>query len=254
MVPRKLVLFIFLAGCWCISGCRQIDAKLADNIRRGDRHYREGNLIGAEQVLTAALQMDSTGPAAAEAYYLRGLTRLKRRQTRQAEADFLCAVALAKRKDLKADCHVCLGSIAYGRGNFEGAYEHYRASAKHLPPVSPSDRVLYRLGESAQRLGKWREGRKYLGKVIRDFPHSETARLARKRVGYDFFTIQAGAFRKRAGVRSRLADLRRAGLAARSTANSDLQIVYVGKYSDFELARASLDKVKQVVPDARIVP
>jgi len=257
MAKRSTIITLLILCCMA-PGCRKVNPQLAAGIRQGDRNYRQGNLIGAEKVLTDAIAADSRSPASAEAYYIRGLTRLKRGDNRGAEADFFCAVQLARRTDLKTSCRVCLGSIAYQRENYRRAYEHYRAAADDLPQVSPSDRVVYRLAVSAQKIGKWRDARKYFGKVIREYPRAGSARLARKLVGYDCFTIQAGAFRKRTGANSRLSRLKRAGLDARvevkSNSGSTVRVIYVGRYKDFNSAVGSLGKIKRIVPGALIVP
>jgi len=257
-MTRRLVLLIFSLACAVVAGCQTVDSRLAAGIRQGDRNYRQGNLIGAERALTAALRVNSQCPAAAEAFYIRALTRLKQGNVRGAEADLICAVELAERMDLKTNCQVCLGSIAYERQNFRRAYEHYRQACDDLARVSPNDRVLYRLGVSAQKIGKWRQASRYLGRVIRDYPRTASARLAKKLVRYEFYTIQAGAFRRPMGASARVASLRKAGLPGRceqkSSGGQALRIVYVGRYKDFKSASESLDKVKRIVPDARIVP
>lgn len=241
-----------------LAGCQQVNPQLAEGIRKGERQYVRGNYVAAERVLSGALEHDPNSAAAAEAYYIRGLTRLKRSQMRLAEQDLTVALDLAGREDLRTNCRVCLGSISYERGQWWRAYDQYRHVADKLADVGPNDWVLYRLGDAAQKIGKWDEAKKYLARVIREFPKSQAAASAQRRLKYDYFTIQAGVFSKRAGANSRVVLLQNAKLPARKetrySGNGNLQAVCVGKYETFISASRTLTRVKKLVPDARIVP
>jgi len=258
MWSRKSVALTLSVLTGCLIGCQRVNSRLAEGIRRGQRQYAAGNFVGAERVLSSAIAVQPSSPAAAEAYYIRGLTRLKQGQVQGAEADFICAVELAERDDLETNCRICLGSIAHDRGDWRGAYEQYDKVADRLPSVSPNDWILYRLGDSAQKIGKWSKARKYFGTVIREFPNSQAATLAKRKLKFSYFTIQAGAFSRAANARARVALLEKANLPARrETRNRNgkpLQIVYVGKYGDFASAAGALERVKTIVSDARIVP
>ena len=257
-MARKSAIAAISVLCGLFVGCQQVNQDLAEGVRRGERYYRQGNYTAAEQTLTQAINADRSSPVAAEGYYIRGLTRLKRGQINNAESDFVCAIELGDRDEIKTNCQVCLGSIAYERDNFSKAYAYYMLASQHLVQMSPNDWVLYRLGDAAQKVGKWREARKVFARLIRDFPDSEAAKSARKRLNYSYFTIQAGAFNKHSNASDRLDQLQRASIPARAEViprgASTLQVVYVGKYSNFKSAQEMLDKVRMVVPDARIVP
>jgi len=242
-----------------VVGCQSNEAKLADSIAEGNRLYQQDNYLGAERVLTAAISANPQDPIVAEAYYIRGLIRSKEAtQVRLAEQDFLAAMRLTKRKDLKTNCETCIASIAYEKAEWTRAYQYYSMAAPDLPIVSPSDWVLYRLGVTAQKVGKWDEARKAFARLIRDFSQSDAAKLARKRISYDYFTIQAGVFTKPAGATERLKKLQQAALPAKieqqTRDNGRCQVVCVGAYSDYDSALNALAKVKSVVDDAQIVP
>jgi tetratricopeptide (TPR) repeat protein len=259
MMRRTPALAVLLALVALSAGCQQqTNRDLAEGIRQGDANYRQGNYVGAERDLSRAIQADRSAPEAAEAYYIRGLTRLKQSKIPAAEEDFICAIQLGNRNDIKANCQVCLGSIAFERENYVSAYKYYAAAAENLPQISPNDWVLYRLSVSAQKIGQWDSGRQYLAKLIREYPEGEAARLARKRLHYSCFTIQAGSFRQPAGARALMVQLQRQFLPVRAEAQqvgSDVhQVVYVGRFRDFKSAREMLDKVRKTVPDALILP
>ena len=242
-----------------ISGCSNVTPKLAEGIREGQKQYARSNYIGAERILTGAISTDPDSPATAEAYYIRGLARLKLMRPSVAKQDFQRALKRSEREDLRANAHVCLGSIAYDEGDWDAAYEHYRAAEKNLTFLSPSDWVLFRLASSAQRSGRWDDGRKYYARILREFPESETVRGARRNLNHSYFTIQVGAFSNAYGAYARVKDLQRAGLTAKvytvlNNEGRSLKGVFIGRYNDYYQAVKGLAKVKRVVPEARIVP
>jgi len=93
---------------------------------------------------------------------------------------------------------------------------------------------------------------------MREFPKTQASALARNKIGYEFFTVQAGAFSNHSGATRRYNQLRSKGLPVRienqGADGRTLQVVLVGKYKDLYQANQSLKKVKSIVPDARIVP
>lgn len=241
-----------------VPGCPNVDRKLSEGVREGQRQYNRGNNIGAERVLNGAIATDPESPVAAEAYYIRGLARLKLLRPGVAEQDFQRALRLSDREDLRANAHVCLGSIAWEQQDWDRAYQHYRAAEGSLPSLSPSDWILFRLASSAQRSGRWEEGKRYFARLLREYPGSETAKAARRNLGYDFFTVQVGAFSNVQGAFARVQELKRWGVVAKVyPLNLDgraLKAVYVGRYNDYYQATKGLAKIKRVVPEARIVP
>ncbi len=253
----RLIIVIFVT-IFFLNGCNQPDKKLVAGIKEGQQLYSQGNYVGAERKLGAVISAYPSLPACAEAYYLRGLVRIKEGRTILAEQDFKRALNLARRDDLKTNAHICLGSIYFDRKLWDNAYHHYRRACNNLPKVSPNEWVLYRLGLSAQKTGRWVEARKYFARLMREYPNSQAAELAHRRISYEFFTIQAGAFSKHYGARKRFEQLKANGLPARIenqvVSGKRLQVVFVGRYKKSYQAREELKKVRSIVPDARIVP
>ncbi len=258
MKVRVLFTFIIYVNIAFINGCSQPDKKLVEGIKQGQQLYSQGNYVGAERKLGTVISAYPSSPASAEAYYLRGLVRVKEGRKILAEQDFKRAIELTKRDDLKTNAHICLGSIYFDRKLWDNAYHHYRQACKNLPKISPNEWVLYRLGLTAQKTGRWKEAKKYFARLMREFPDTKAAKLARNKIGYEFFTIQAGAFSKPYGAKKRYNQLRSQGLAVRiesQAANGKmLNIVFVGKYENIYKANEILKKVRNIVPDARIVP
>lgn len=242
-----------------LTGCTNLNQKMANGIREGQRQYARGNFLGAERILTGAISTEPDNPAVAEAYYIRGLARLKLMRHGVARQDFQRALRLTDRDDLQANAHVCLGSIAWEDQEWDTAYQHYQMASDNLTLLSPSDWILFRLASSAQRSGRWEEGRKYFARILREYPESETARAARKNLNYWWFTIQVGAFSSPQGAYARVAELQRYGLTAKvypvtGVDGRSFKGVFIGRYNDYYQASKGLAKIKRVVPEARIIP
>ncbi|NLE29760.1 MAG: tetratricopeptide repeat protein [Phycisphaerae bacterium] len=252
---RFYIIIVFLLG---LNGCSLVNPDLAEGIREGQKQYARKNYLGAERLLTAAISKDPRSPAVAEAYYIRGLARLKLYRMNIAQQDFKRALALATRDDLKANVHVCLASIAFEQEDWDTAYKYYKAAEVNLPILSPSDWILFRLASSAQRSGRWEEGKKYFGRILREYPNSEVAKSAKRYMNCQYFTIQTGAFSNASGAQAQMSELRQAGLPARSEIinvnGKTLKRVSVGRYNYYSQASKGLAKVQKVVPNARIVP
>ncbi len=256
---QRFILTVLTIMLGFLAGCSNINQKMADGIREGQRQYSRGNFLGAERILTGAISTEPDNPAVAEAYYIRGLARLKLLRHSVAEQDFQRALRLTDREDLRANAHVCLGSIAWEDEAWDTAFQHYRLAADNLTLLSPSDWILFRLASSAQRSGRWEEGRKFYARILREYPDSETVRTARKNLNYWYFTIQLGAFATPQGAYARVAELKRYGLTPKvypmETADGrSLKGVFIGRYNDYYQATKGLLKVKKVVQEARIVP
>jgi tetratricopeptide (TPR) repeat protein len=255
MQLKRLVLIILVS---VLSGCSLVSPQFADGIREGQKQYARNNYLGAERLLTATISKDPRSPAVAEAYYIRGLSRLKLNRRSLAQQDFQRALQLANREDLKANVYVCIGSIAFEDGDWEIAYTHYKAAENNLPILSPSDWILFRLASSAQRSGRWGEGKKYFARILREYPTSDVAKSAKRYMNSEYFTIQTGAFADRSGAAKQIQQLKRINLPVRiEDVHSNgrlLQGVFVGRYPDYYQAGKGLERVTGVIPDARIVP
>lgn len=235
-------------------GCNQPARQIEEGIRLGEQLYNSGNLLSAERTLTDAIELAPRESAVAEAYYLRGLVRLKLGNTILAEQDLIKALELAKREDLKTNAHICLGSIYYDKGQWQKTYDHYIKVVDKLNKASPSDWILYRLGLVSQRLGRWDKAKLFFARLIREFPRSEAARLAEAKMQYEAFTIQAGAFKEYRHAQTRIEELKRLGLEANIKKKGGLYIVYIGSWPTRKEAEKIYNKLKNKISDLQIIP
>lgn len=253
---ERLIIALFAVA---VSGCasqpqpkiQQVDqARAAYEARRYDR---------CEKILTAYLRQNAMKPEAAEAYYVRGLSRIRSGNRSKAKRDIETGHRIARDNELKAMLAVQLGNFDFDDERYGRARDHYEGAVKHLPDGSPSDKALYRLAVSQFRVGQFREGRKSLAELIRRFPKSTLAPAANRIKNWDgeYFTIQCGAFNSQPRAQQAARSLRRSGFNAitvRDTNSTIRHVVRVGKFRTYGEARKALDKVRRHQSDAFILP
>jgi tetratricopeptide (TPR) repeat protein len=220
--------------------------------------YQTGSDVRAIEASSGFLRLHPRVEEAGEAYYIRGLARVRAGQVEAGKADLCSALSLTRRKDLVALARAKLGDLAYGAGDLTEAEKQYRAVLEQVPPgAPPADQAMYRLGSILQRKGQWREADLLFRKVMYLFAGSELADRAGIRVGARRWSIQAGAFGA-AGAEKLRQRLSGAGLDARiDLALRDgrlMRLVRVGSYPTYDAARADLGKVQKVIGEAFVTP
>lgn len=205
------------------------------------------------------LQMHPRIEEAGEAYYLRGLARIRSGQAASGEADLTEALKTTRRKDLTGLIHAALGEQAYRRGDLTTAESHYQGVLANAPAgASPSDQALYRLGVIAQRQGRWREADLHFYRLVHLFDGTELAKLASERVQSIRWSIQVAALTNASAAETMVGQLRAQGLDARQDRQlrdgKMMRLVRVGSYATFEAAEADLPKARETRSDAFVVP
>ena len=253
---KRLIIILFAAtACGCASQpqpkIQQVDqARAAYEARRYDR---------CERILTAYIRKNAMKPEAAEAYYVRGLSRIRSGNRTKAKRDIEAGHRIARDNELKAMLAVQLGNFDFDDERYSRAQIHYEDAIKHLPDAPPSDKALYRLAVSQFRVGQFRDGRATLAELIRRFPKSTLAGPANRVKDWDgeYFTVQCGAFNNHSRAQQAARNLRRHGFGAvtvRDTSSSIRHTVRVGKFRTYREARRALDKVRRYQSDAFILP
>jgi len=254
--PRAwLVLLVGLAGCV------QLPPEGRRRLIEADRQYEQGHYRTARDALSGLIQAYPDRAEIAEAYYVRGLCHLKLNRRTAAREDFEQALRRSNRQDLTARVHACLGSLAYEQGDFAQAIDHYQQAIPDLPDKPPLDEVLYRLGVSLQRVGRWDDARAAFSKLFWKFPGSRIEPDARRRFRwpYEYFVIQCGAFERLRGAEDLMRQLSQKGLRhtqwrLETRRSKVIYVVQVGRYKDYAAAKADLPTVRRIVSDAFIAP
>jgi TolA-binding protein len=243
-----------------LSGCQGVPPAGRQMLLNANRAYTRGEYAAGERSATEFLRSFPSSSAIGEAYYLRGLCRLRLDQRDAARADLTAGAAAADQSELRANCQAALADLAYEDGDMKTALAGYGAAAPHLPAQPPTDQVLYRYGVCLQRAGRWGEARHVFSRLLDEFGSSREVAAARCRFAWphDYFAIQCGTFRRVDDGNKAAGDLRHKGLIA-STEFIELDgrtvwRVLTGQYVTYEKAQTDLPRVRALVPEAAIVP
>lgn len=262
-----------LPGTWCVGlvagvavaslaggGCHRLPEAAVRQIRQAHQAYRHRQYARCERLASPVIAAHAAEPDTAEAYYLRGLARLRTDRKQAAKTDFEKGRRLTDRAELKALLHAQLGNLEYEAGQYERAAGHYRMAEADLPPHPPSDRVLLRYGMSLQRSGRFREGKRVLARLLLRFPSGRPADQARRKVTWphDYHRVQCGVYSKAETARAAARRLSDRGVPAsswRQTRNGKTRyVVQAGRYRTYPEARRALEEIRPIVPDAFIMP
>ena len=198
------------------AGCGQL-AWREDHFpfEQGYAAMEAGRWHEAAEAFTTFLQAHPGSPARGEAYYYRGLARVRLGARDEALADFQHAVRAAPPPPIDAYANVAIGNLHYEAGEDREAVLAYARVLKNPPDDLPLERVLLRLAISLQRIGKWRSADTYLAYVMEHYPKTAAAAEARRRYQAGAFSVQTGAYASSTGASREAARLRSAGFQPR---------------------------------------
>ena len=221
--------------------------------------YDRGDDVGVVRDTSAFLTQHARTKLAEVAYYLRGLSRYRQRDTAAAKADFKAAASRAERKDVRVGSLKALGDLAYEEGDMDWADSLYEQVLGEMDPrAKPAGEVRYRLGCVFQRNGRWAKADQQFDRVLHVFAGTEVARQAERKVRCRAWTIQAGAFGRQALADAEAGRLRAGSLPARMRAaagGGKLRfLVQVGWYDSYAGAAAAFPAVRRLRRDAFITP
>ena len=250
-----------VAICLAIpAGCAELPGEAVRQIKQADRSYRLARFADSERLASQVIDAHPDKPDTAEAYYIRGLSRLRLDQRSSAASDFEVGLRRCQREELKVLLSLQLGNMAYENGVYGRAATFLGRVVTKLPASAPGDETWYRYAESLQRSGDFARARDAFHRVLTSYGSSPRARDALRNVSWrqDYFTVQCGAYSQRRAAGDAAEQLRRRGLAPTVTKLRDRgsvqYIVHVGRYSDFDSASAALPAVRRVQPDAFLLP
>jgi tetratricopeptide (TPR) repeat protein len=220
-------------------------------------------------IITAAdayLAEQPTGPAAADALYLRGraLEEKGQRDPASPQKDFADASAYYTQALAKSPSPALEGLIRAGLGNTLYFQERYANAATELAAAfqklqRDNDKAwaLYRVGLCQQRTGQWDAADQTFAAVLQTFPNSEQATRARQHQGARAFFVQVGTYATPTLADSAVNDLKKQGLPAQRYAEQggqNLQLVRVGPFPTYDTAHQTRQKVWAKYQHAMIIP
>src|SRR6266566_3763466 len=254
------VLALFVAGG---LGCAS--AKDQQNLREGYSALDQKNYEKAIAAGDDYLQKYPSGNGAAEAAYLRGRGFEQRTKgsdaesmanLREARGSYEKALTLMPSKQLEGYIRTSLGNVAYWMNDFGAAEVNWNAAYDKLDPGDLKAWVLYRIGLSQQRLGKWEAADETFAQVEKQFPRSEQAARAASHQGARAFYVQVAAFSSPQPAESLVKTLRGQGYPVGRFEKKEkgLQLVMAGPLKRYEEAVAMRNRLGGQYRDAVIVP
>lgn len=255
---QRSVSCVTLLAVLSLAGCAA--APRPGLLPDAQRAYDSGDFGRTQHLSSEYLAADKTSGSASQAYYLRGLANARLNRRPQAYDDLQLAVRTGGNAEVAWRANVQLGVLHFEDQHFHDAVNAFEAAAKAMPPRPPLDYVLYRYGQSLERIGRWAEARVQFQRVLREFPAGSIAGNARRRLDLNatHFAIQCGAYGQKQNAANAAAELGRAGLPAgmyrEARAGGDVWVVRIGQYRTYAEAQQALARVRAEVPDAVIWP
>jgi tetratricopeptide (TPR) repeat protein len=264
MTSNRGTWIVVLAGaCVVLCGSAGCVLPVSPEARQllvdGRAAYDRGDDPAVLRQTNAFLAQHARSSLSDVAYYLRGLAAYRQQNLPAARADLQAALAATTRRDIRLGSQKALGDLAYEDGDMGAADSFYRqALAECEGGARPSDEIGYRLGCALQAQGRWGEADEQFDRVAHVFAGSEIARRAERRLRCVAWTIQAGAYEKKATADAEAVRLRAAHLPANTrpvVVGDKLRFfVQAGWYDTRDKAAALLPAVRKARPDAFIIP
>jgi tetratricopeptide (TPR) repeat protein len=265
--PLKITAIVNVAMfCLLVAGCgsNQQDANVK-TLRGGydalDQRNFNAAMTAADQVL--ANSPNKTLPA--EAHYLRGRVFEERAMSnpatlsanlQQARTEYIAALGSEHTPDLEANARAGIANVAFHQDDYATALAQWQQSYDKLKKSEFKLLALYRMGQAAQRLGRWDEADKYFELVEQSAPGSDLATNARQRRGARNFIVEIP-----------FPDARQADAAAASLTRQGIPLQHVidpntgGQHqlrsnpvATWQQAQSIRQRVASAYPNATIIP
>jgi tetratricopeptide (TPR) repeat protein len=219
-------------------------------------------MLAADEVLAASPQQ--TLPA--EAHYLKGRVFEERAITipsstaanfQKARTEYIAALGLQHTPDLEGRIRADTANVAFHQDDYATAMAQWSAAYGALEKSEDKVLTLYRLGCTAQRLGRWDEADQYFAAVQQAVGGSDLGKRAAEKKGARGFVVQLATFAEAKQADAVVTDLRKQNLSAQhlvDQANGGVHLVRVGTYGSYAQAKSVKDRFAGVYSSAMILP
>jgi len=126
--------------------------------------------------------MTSAPPVPAEVLYQNALRDMNGGKPDLALAEFRDFIKYYPTSDLASNCQFYIGTIHYGRNEFDDAVKDFDAVLERYPKGNKTADAFYYKGISLVKMGRSRDARKEFATVIQQFPRTEAADKARSQM------------------------------------------------------------------------
>jgi len=243
------------------TGCTTgLTAQQRQWLTEGHAAYERKQYRVAVERLTRFLTQVEGKPEVASALYIRGQSYALTGLRRQAYSDLQAAVQSGGDADVVWRAQVVLGTLYFEDGRWDAAAANLRAALARMPTGPPMDKLLWRLGLSLERSGRWEEAREAFAQIPRRVPGSQLVGGAERRLqlNAEHFAVQCGVFVERGNAEALRSSLAKSGFPAsvrrEPRPEGSRYVVLVGKYTAYEEAVRQLGAVRRQVPQAVLWP
>jgi tetratricopeptide (TPR) repeat protein len=203
-VPNRGTQLIVTAVLALLTGCAAHDNNVK-TLRQGYDALAVQQYSTAMDDANAVLAANADGTLPAEAHYLRGRvfeeTAMSSSQSsaqatnlQNARDEYRQAISLPHRTDLDGDARAGVALVAFYQDDYATALQQWQMAYPELKKPEDRVRTLYRMGQSAQRLGQWALADQFFQQVQQQAPGTDVANNARMHEGARAFVVQVGTF------------------------------------------------------------
>ncbi|MCS7034005.1 MAG: tetratricopeptide repeat protein [Phycisphaerae bacterium] len=244
-----------------LAGCTDPAAKgLSTGWKQLAAGQHDQALVTAQNILLEA----PSSPRAAEVLYLKGRAlEAKTAETPTEQRKNLIEAASAYRqalgrhpnRKLTSQLYAGIANTCYWMDDFQGAWSNWvKAYDLSTDPASRSY-TLYRIGLCQQRLGRFAEADVTFAAVQREYPNTDAAARAARKMGARSFAVQVATFASPQTAESAMNTLRREGFVPTKMPNSQGQtVVTITPFRTYQQAQQARMRLVGLFPDALIVP
>ena len=263
--PAAAAAALALFATLLLVGCAANPAK--QNLTEGYAALEQKKFDEAITKANAVLLQSSPGQqaqGAAEAHYLKG--RVLEEQVaatpheskvnlQAARTEYIQALSSNPPPRLEPLIRTSLGNVAYFQDDYTTAIEQWAAAYPRLESPDVRSWVIYRIGLSQQRLGRFEQADQTFARVQQEFPNTIPAQRAREHQGARQFYVQLATFASAASADQTSNRLRQQGVApVRVTDAQGRHLIRVGPIASYPQAQLTRQRFLSQYPDAFIVP
>lgn len=157
-----------------------------------------------------------------------------------------------------------VANVAHFQDDYPTALARWTSALQKIDTLPPAEQAtlanekafaLYRLGLAQQRLGQFAEADTTFARVQQQFPGTDPAQRAGTHLGARSFQVQVGTFADANNANALMSALSAQGYAStRSPDSAGRQVVRVGPFPTYDVAKAVRKALAARYPDVTIVP
>jgi outer membrane protein assembly factor BamD (BamD/ComL family) len=162
----------------------------------------------AERLARDLLAQKQTKSSARQAHYYLGLSQLKQGRYQEARDSFLKLDTNESDAQLREKARLGIFDSHYFEENYEQAYDTLKQLLRARIGHESTSLIYLKMARANLKLARWSEAHDYLEKIVRLFPGSLEAPVARQLLKEkQYFAVQVGAFVERSRAEALAAEL-----------------------------------------------